>query len=196
MAWTYTQNFDSLTDGDLNGQDSWSGDVSFDVQTTTVLQGTKSIGTVENSEVNIDRTITAVTEGIVSCKLRLTTTSNLNCFVQFYEGASYKFDVGLASNGNAYVRGATNEILGTFSANTTHTFDAEFDVATDQVRGRLDGGTWSAWVNFASAATQIDKIKLSKQNNGTQGAYFDDIKSGAVVATVPSKPTLLTLNVG
>lgn len=197
MAWVYTQNFDGLNDGDLTGQDSWSGDTSYDVQTTTVLEGTKSVGSVANGEVDIDRAITGVTDGVASIKMRKGST--ILWAFQFQEGAVYKFDAIMnPGSGNVEARGATSESAGAFTLNTTHTIDTEFDVSTDQLRVRLDGGTFTAWVDFAATVTTaVDEIRMSKQNAGTQGVYFDDIKDGATAAAaVVTSPTLLTLGVG
>ena len=41
-------NFDSYSDGDLNGQGSWSGSTAFDVQTTIKHSGTKAIKCTED----------------------------------------------------------------------------------------------------------------------------------------------------
>ncbi|KKU20693.1 MAG: hypothetical protein UX33_C0041G0011, partial [Candidatus Azambacteria bacterium GW2011_GWC1_46_13] len=42
-AWTYEQTFNTLNNGDLNGQDSWSGAVEYDIQSSISHEGTKAV---------------------------------------------------------------------------------------------------------------------------------------------------------
>lgn len=194
MTWTYTQNFDGLSTAALNGQDSWSGHSSYNViDSGTILQGTKSVYSNNNAEVNIDRSVSSVSAGVVSVKLRKTETSSLMWWVQLYEGASYRGDAGMNTSGQIQVRGSTSETATTYSADTTYTVDLEFDASTDQLRCRVDGGSWTAWVSSSTTITSgIDTLRMSKQNGGTQGVYFDDIQNGASASGPANLKTLST----
>lgn len=63
MAWTYEQKFNALSNGDLNGQDSWSGDTDFDVIDTLFCEGGKSVRAI-NANGYVARAITAVSDGV------------------------------------------------------------------------------------------------------------------------------------
>lgn len=63
MAWTYEQNFNALTTGDLNAQDSWSGDTDFDVVTNISFEGAKAVHAT-NGNGYIARAVTGVSAGV------------------------------------------------------------------------------------------------------------------------------------
>lgn len=194
MAWTYTQNFNSLTAGDLNGQDSWSGDINYDVSTTAPYEGANSVRFAAATEVNIERTITGVTSGIVRIAMRKDSVATGSPQMDFilYQGTTYLCSVGFGGNAGgavAWIQGAANTTLATgLSASTYYHWDLEFDTSTDQCRARfatteagLDSASWTAWQNFLSnaTATEINKIRLSKGNGATDACYWDDIRNGA-----------------
>src|SRR3990167_10712671 len=66
MAWTYEQKFNDLNNGDLNGQDSWSAHLAFDVETSVKYEGAKALSFLLASENEYaNRNIDAISQGIV-----------------------------------------------------------------------------------------------------------------------------------
>ena len=184
MTWLYTQNFDTLNLADLNGQDFWSGDVAADVENTTVLQGTQSVGNAAGVETFMTRTVIATTSGIVHFRIRKSVSNADTHAVGFQDGGSTKASINLNSAGNMVLNGSTT--LQTYSANTNYDIDMQYDAATDQSRARVDVGTYSAWTNFHSAGADFDTIYFEKSNAGaTAAAYWDDIDDSNAVHGTP-----------
>lgn len=184
-AWPYTQNFDGLSTADLTGQDSWSGADSYDVQTSVILEGTKSVGNVAAGEMNIVRAVTTSTDGQLRFLHRRADTGTLITKVQIATGAIGGTSAACAINftdAAAIVIQAVS--LGAYSADTTYTLDLEYDVSTDQCRGRVDGGAWSDWANFDNAQTQITDIRFRNDNSAETGRYWDAIGPTPAAAAI------------
>lgn len=173
-AWPYTQNFDALSTADLNGQDSWSGDAASDVQTTFIIQGAKTVEVGSTTETGMTRTVTSSTDGTVQLRMRKNSSTTERQHTYFFEGVTLVTGVNLYDTGNILLNGTA---IQAYSANTTYLLEIEYDVSTDQSRIRIDGGSWSSWVNFYATATAIDKIEFGKSNVGVTRAagYWDDI---------------------
>lgn len=190
-AWTYTQNMDGLTGAgaDLNGQDSWSGGTGYDVTTAGTMQGTKYVNMVNTAEQDMSRTVTSSTAGVMSVMMRKGSASALVWDVRINSGATIGTFVRFKANGSIYQMHSTETALQTYTAATNYTIETEYDVATDQYRVRINAGSWSSWQPFYLSATltSVDKIYFSKQDGGTQGVSFDDIKD-TTPAVVSSNP--------
>lgn len=195
MAWPYTQTFNGLTDGDLNGQDSWASDVDFDIQGVVTFEGAKAVEHTDNTESDIKRTVTGSASGNVSVEMRREGTGP-NAAYSIFQGATRLTFFYLGRNSGADQGGISNvattiDIL-TVSNSTFYTCEIEYDVSTDQYRGRIDGGTWTSWIGFynGATATEVDAIQLIKQNGGTTAVYFDDIKDATPAAAETGFMTL------
>lgn len=183
MSWTYTQNFDGLTTAALHGQDSWAEDTAsslYQVQTGTVIQGTKTVEIASATEKDIQRDITATTSGICSVKIRKASTSTNSFDLRLNNGATICCFVRFDTSGNI-VRffDATSDTIQAYSADTNYTVDIQYNKdggSNAKYRVRVNGGSWSSFTNFYNTATptQLDRIQFSKQNAGTAGCYFDD----------------------
>lgn len=190
-AWTYTQNMDGLTGAgaDLNGQDSWSGGTGYDVTTAGTMQGTKYVNMITSTEQDMQRTVTSSTSGVMSVMMRKGSASALIWDVRINSGATIGTFVRFSPDGNIYQLHSGSTVLQTYTAATNYAVETEYDVATDQYRVRIDGGAWSSWQVFYLSATftSVDRIFFSKQDAGTQGVSFDDIKD-TTPAGVSSNP--------
>lgn len=186
-----SQDFDSLTnDSDLNGQGggsgwsgNWSGSGAFDVHDNEAQSGSQCVEvTSENLEHGIQRSwSSSSTSGIIGIYMRRKGGNNWRDgqYVYIRSGSTdVAFALFFCSNttsglfGARVQSGSNNDLFenNTLSADTWYFFEIEFDCTTDQLRARVDGGTWSSWVNFSSPQTSIDGIKLFKGNiNG--GSY-------------------------
>lgn len=182
-AWPYAQDFDGLSTADLNGQDSWSGSTDYDVQTGTVLQGTKSVENITFGEDNMVRDITSSTDGVIQYLFRRNSASTLDVHTQIADGniggTSAACRVTFNTSSAVTVQAVS---VGAYSIDTNYEIDFEYDVSTDQCRARVDNGTWSDWANFDNTQTQITQIRFRNDNSAEVSRYWDDIKSGAAAA--------------
>lgn len=181
MAWTYQQLFNTLTDGDLNGQDSWSGDTGLDVATSTPVpwEGAKCLKGVTPADFNdheVTRSITSLTSGVVyfSYLFSNASGSDKRAALLLYSGATKV--VHLKCFGSQILMENNtpgNDTLFTgLVVDTWYRIGLEYDASTDQARANKDGGAWSSWVNVY-AASSVDTIKLSvSDNNGIATGYI------------------------
>jgi len=176
MATIFTDDFNSYNDGDLNGQGSWSGDTSFDVQTSVVFEGAKAISCASTSLVNILKTGTAQTAGVFYCYVRRTASNNGRSFVVLMEGTTIidYYDI----NASAQVKSGDGTVLGSYSADTWFPLAIEWKSSpTHQVRFLKPDLTWGNWTSPSDSdwTTAPDGIRLQVYTQTTSTSYFDYI---------------------
>jgi len=183
---TYTQNFDGLSTGNLSGQDSWTYNAGAQpqVQTTVVESSPNGISGALNSNVNTSRDITAVTTdgALYYFSLRVDNVATVdNMGLAFNAGATgiavvymnapNAGDIGLRDPlGGAYTTLQTGA-----SANTWYRIGVEFDFTNDRVRANINNGAMSAWRTM-TAFSQVDRL-IIEGNNGdgaTTTGYWDN----------------------
>lgn len=200
MAWTYTQNFDALTLGDLNGQDSWAGDTPWDVESSVVLQGTQSVGAAADASVDkaVSRVVTGVTSGTVYISGRQSAaTGGARLNIQLLEGATVLCWIRARNTDDThwdwYHGGTSSTTFATLAINTNYRFGISFDCASDQYQVNIDNGSFTTADTFYNnnTATNVDTIKVYLEN-GSYNAYFDAISP--IYAS--STNQLTTLNAG
>ena len=176
---TTTLNFDSYTTGDLNAQDGWTDSSSdWKVSTAQYVSSGKSIRRATGGNWSgAGRTMTSSATGSVSFQWRTVGTHadplrGLN--FSFLTGASaVVLSIGTLNTTTTCVQGSTTSgSLGSFSTNTWYQFDAEWDYATQKIRGKFNGGAWSSWLNPTTSWTTVEKISISSLN---QEFFIDDI---------------------
>lgn len=186
-----TENFDSYNDGDLNGQGSWAGDASFDIQGVTIKAGTKAVKNADQGgAITIQKTGTATATGSLQIYIRCSdvTTNQLN--VKLYKG-----NTGTATNRNLNIRWlATNIAYETGSAftnfktnaatNTWYLLQMEWQESDGKARYQIDAEGWTDW--FAMQNTGYPAIVLLQAGiaSGSGDYYFDEISPGAIVYTL------------
>jgi hypothetical protein len=201
--WSYEQNFDALTPGNLHGQDSWtgfnvSGQSNYRVETNVVYQGTKAVQVPLSTHSTIDRPLPVpIAAGDFYIAMRKTHTSNSTLFTVLRDarGVNRVF-VRLGTDGNisAFDNVAGSYIaLAPYSADTWYPINIQFDAAAhpNQFRVRaLTRGTWTAWSSWITANggsyTTLTTLRLDTDAVGdTAGhiGYFD-----AISATDISRP--------
>ena len=182
--WTYEQLFNVLNDGDLNTQDSFSGDTAFDVQTSVMYEGAKAGSVVGTGAVQaISRAITDISDGSVYIAMRITGTPAAGKWAQIYldESGVQRMLMSFMPGGNVQIYDWTADYVtvGTFTANVWGVFNLEFDDAAqpNKYRARFHNGTsWSAftsWISVNTGYTTINKIFI--RNNSAETLYFDTI---------------------
>ena len=194
--WAYEQLFNTLNDGDLNGQDSWSGHAGFDVQTSVKYEGAKAVSMSTNiSFSNVTRTITGISAGSVYFAMRRTSNSlGTRNTVQLAGSGTVLVYVGLYNTGK--IRYYDGNIVSwvdfmDYSANQWYVFNIEFDDVNqpNKYRMRVHNGTsWSDWTSWTDVwnktnYTVVDGISFEHQAaTGAVTCYFDTI--------TPTDPTV------
>ena len=182
-----TDNFDSYTDGDLNGQGSWSGNTAWDIQGTTVQGGTKAITHVGGTASNVSKSMTSTAAGVQSFYFRVAGTAD--ALMRFFLVESETNNVLVKSNGGAlyYFNGASYINWASISSNIWYKVDIQWDKATQKARYRLDNGTWTSYDNlYTNTVTGVNTVILGKGTNDTTAIYFDTLTNATEsAATTP-----------
>lgn len=191
MPYSYSQNFDSLTTGNLNGQDSWSGSSLFQVQTGTVIQGTKTpyVSVTSGYNAQIGRSITAVDKGEMSFYVRVTNnnsntrqikltssgdgTGNARCGISFKSGNIY----GIDNNSDSFLQAYSN--------NTNYLIKFVFDSTAGKYDIYVDGTKKANQITMASSGN-VNYIHVGCFGE-YEAMYFDDIQLTETVSTDTTK---------
>lgn len=223
MAWTYEQKFNSLTDGDLGGQDSWSaidGSPVLNVQTSSTYEGAKALSCVfssTNLESDYRRDITGISDGNFYVAYKVSTIlSGGSSFVALKDtGGSFVMYIKLpgGATGGALLIGTNAADVtvdgGAFSNDTWYVFNVEFDDTAQNNKYRCRSfrggswGSWTAWSDTVAAYTSITTIRIlssSGDGGGAHTLYWDTITptdpTGSGSTTVFLIPSLLLMGVG
>jgi hypothetical protein len=200
-AWTYEQTFNSLNDGDLNSQDSWSGSTGFDVTTDSAarVEGAKGLKYINPSGSNdISRVISDTTTGTVYVSIKKTSVAATSggLYVILMEGVNTKmairFSEGIIaiydSSVPAYVDFATS-----LSADTWYRIGIDFDKSganPNQYRLNVNGGSWSTWKTvIGTTYNKIDKIKFDSSDATAAVIHYHDYLSPTASVPVVSSCT-------
>jgi hypothetical protein len=197
-AWTYEQLFNTLNDGNLSTQDSWSlfGGNDWQVETTVKYEGAKAISVNDDAaQSREDRSITPVSgANTVYRALRATRNDSIN-HLQFIEGAYVRIYAGMYTDGHIYIKDKDNTgsvDLGTYSADTWYVLEVNFNTTTDKVNGRVFNGTsWSslsADLNIGVDVAQIDKIRIASYCDFAVTNYIDTITPNNPVVEAVAAP--------
>jgi hypothetical protein len=189
-----SDNFDSYSDGDLNGSNAgigfgaaWSGSTSFDVQSTVSFKGAKTIKVSQaaGQEPVISRTFSSKTDGILHWAQRKDGTDH-NQGVDLLSGSTLAAHVFMAESPGGPLgqvwgvrHGGSGVSLGVaYATSTWYTVDLEFNTNTDKYRVSINGGAFSEWKDFANAVSSIDKVQIETGAGGssTVDGYWDDIR--------------------
>jgi len=188
--WTYEQKFNTLSEGDLNGQDSWIGDTCYDVGSTQVYEGTKSIEAAPCGAYKyIDRSGIGCTAGTVYVAIYVDTMGGVNqdaYFILRDDENNKLTDIGFRNYGGTLKikyshAGIQQEYLENGVLDTWYVFAIEYNTNTDgkfRVKWKKDGESWSSWTGWknpfdSSFDGTIDRIRLSSETDYT--SYFDTI---------------------
>lgn len=176
MAWTYEQKFNSLSTGNLNGQDSWSGDTDFQVENSVTYEGANAVRCT-NGNGYIARAVTGVSAGVFYIAMRrpdtagdaeynVRTTANTADWGRVIMESSNIEVVHSAGSSNLLVGYTVNVwYLFRFSILSTSTFTIEYST----------GGAFSGSLGTLTSITtgNVDTIRLGC--GGTGDAYWDTI---------------------
>lgn len=183
-------NFDSYSNGDLNGQGSWSGNVAFDVQSSVVQAGLKAIENAGATQTEIYKDFSQASAGSQGFYIRTTNVAR-DVYVVFSEGASDKIYTWLWNNGSGAGKIGFNPSGGNVQVKTDCVADTWYKVEVEwqsspshQIRMRVNDGTWSSWYSPATDWTNgLDRIKLIIGTQSTGTGYWDSF-SGLTIYTL------------
>lgn len=212
MAWVAEENFNSLSDGDLNGQGggsgwsaNWSGGTNYDVQGSTVYEGAKAVQGV-NANQNITRALTtAVSAGVVYWAMRCNMGPTGDAAVDLKTGGNiyariqFRSDGGSPANILVATGTAQNTIVSGFS-NIWYVIELTI-ISTSSFSIRVHNGTsWSSSFGpYTSNTTgSVDTVQFN--SGGDQTLYVDtftatDPTAAAGPANLKSYNTNLKANI-
>ena len=177
MAWSYEQLFNSLNTGDLNGQDSWSGDPNYDVGTTAPFEGTKGVQSTASNG-TIRRAITAVSSGVMYFAMRRPDTiSDAEFQLRTAGNTLVRLQIAF-QGGNITVSDSASPhtLVTNYSTSVFYVFEVTFDASNQHsIRYRTTATAWSASTGNLAAENNgdIDAVGFSQGSLGT--AYIDTI---------------------
>lgn len=210
-AWTYEQGFEALTNGDINGQASWTGSALYDVQSSVACTGSKAMAlAIPAAAANMFRANdTETTTGSVYFQVRRSGTDDGDFTVIFREDSGNKINIKFGENGDIEIYNGSGyvDLLAGYSANVCYTLQVEWNDATqpDQWRVRIHNGTswgsFTSWIGMNGTFGAIHGIYFEGENGlETQTAYVDAISTTDPSGGGPPPPTgntnLLTLGAG
>ena len=186
MAWTYEQKFNTLTDGDLDGQDNWVlAGGSITVQTTTKYEGAKAVQSAGGAASDdYSRTITAISDGLVYVAMSVngTVPSSHEPYFMLYSGTTRVVMIRFDSNGYIrYYTGGAFVDYSTYTTNQWYVLAIEFDDTNQPDKFRMkvhDGsswGSWTSWVATQNAYSTINKIRIDHEGGSGINAFWDTI---------------------
>lgn len=175
MADIYKQTFDSLSDGGLNGQDSWTYTTAdWTVQTSTTYNSSAKAISAAGATNQIDRNITGNLTGYYQLAVRRSSSATGTLEIYLFRqgwGSLCIIQLDASGNINQYAGGWNAD--GTYSANTWYLVEIQWDQPNNQYRFRIDGGTWKTWRSMGGQTT-VDAIRITHNNSGVTD-YIDEV---------------------
>lgn len=185
MAFTYEQKFNGLNDGDLNGQDSWSGDVDFDIQNIIKYEGSKGVKLAKSvSGENIIRdSMPQSSDGIMYIAVKISVIDNNGINIRLREGGNTRMAFRLFEGGviDYQVSGGGYTTYGNYNADQWYVLAIEWDNSghINQFRLKVHNGiyweSWTPWRTSNSNFSYIDGMQIICYGDDSYNAYFDTI---------------------
>jgi hypothetical protein len=172
----FFEDFNSYSDGYLNGKGGWSGDTYFNVQGTTVYEGAKAVqvsGGPANTWIQVKKPLTTNLNSVeVRVYLRAAQT-NLNTGYIWILNTAGALIGGGAMSSAAYfqVQGGTSANDGTYAANTWYLAILQIRETNQYVRFEGGGAAFTAWIAPANTGTPGYVQLLSYSQNAI--CYWD-----------------------
>lgn len=200
MAMPIVENFESLTLGDLSGQDGWTGGyLNFDVATGTASHsGSKGVSASSAGGSLCEKDFGAPsTSGSQIFYFRTTDVTSAEVMQTRFKDYSIPASVIILKtlSGNLqYYNGSSYQTIQAVSADTWYKVQIDWK-ADNTARYRVDDGTPTAYDNMNGTMTNgIDGVYLGTQLSGT--CYWDDFEAVASSTRKPPAHTLLLMGVG
>jgi hypothetical protein len=185
----FFEDFNALTDGDINGQNGWVADATADVQTTYKYEGAKALQITGNGENKANHSITISTSHmqIQLCMMR-TVMDNTNPYCQLYiqHGAEVITGIMLMSDIFHITPAGWLDTGGNAAASVWSKIRVAIDSQTTHLIW-IDGVLMTpADVRNWNLADVIDTIILHHMNGASTYGYFDQLFVGNYTANEPT----------
>jgi len=178
-AWTYEQSFDSLSLGDLDGQDNWTCTSDTEVVDDMHYYGGQSAHSAYLSW-NCDRSISSIDEGNVYFAVYLPSTDYFS--FDLFSGTSFRTELNFSS-GNIRLYSGSFHNIGTYDLNEWIPVNFSFSGGKFKVRVYQDSA-WSDWSTEydMTGGNSVDKIRWYVDAGYF---YFDQISTSDITELVP-----------
>ena len=192
MNFNYNQDFETLSLGNLNGQDEWIGDTCFQVQNSVVNTGTKALQ-FSGFPFTITRTTDLFETGTLSFYFRCANSASVYAaFNLYYSGLDNPGIVIIFTGNKIYFYDKyEDELIDSGYALTPNTWfkiGIEFDKDLGeggQYRANINDESWSDWLGAGGGAygnfPGSDRIAIGTYSSIV--CYLDDIE-----AVTPASP--------
>lgn len=199
--------FESFSTGNVNGQGAWTSTRAVgqytDIDNTVSYTGSNSLhyNGFQSNIVYTNPGTTPVSQNSISFYWRpsnLATddtgangamrvyvilkynTSSKGFYLNFcHAGTGHrKLKMSLSALGNNQ---CTGDLMGDMTANNWYLIEAQYDLTTGKVKGRVDGGSWSPELTISSINTNYYFYRLQIQNmwSSTEHFHFDNFGAHA-----------------
>ena len=209
--WTYEQNFDSLNDGSLVGQDGWakiSGTDSTDIDSTyALLSSTKGVIFPVTVSLNstYSRNVAGGTDGTFYFATKCTTVAPAgHQHIVSLDGGSYygvffswvRVDATTYKI-QAYASGGYVDLFTGLSQDTTYVIAIEYETDTaDQYRGKIKSaggtfGSFSTWRTFANGQSSMTRLRILK--DWGWGVIMDEFSASDPDPVTPTTRRIMSI---
>lgn len=187
----FFEDFNLLNDGDLNGQNGWSGDNRWDVITTTQYEGAKAAASTALSVSQIEHTLTHSYVHAIFLQLRMrhsqaSTASGLDVYL--FQDTSQVTAIAISTNTFLSLVSPPAWVDIGASASSDIWYKAFLAInSTTEHRTWIDDVQYSPanQSNMTTVTTGINKIQLEQYTAGGT-AFVDQIMVGQYYPTAPS----------
>ncbi len=185
----FTDNFNTYNNGDLNGQGSWSGNTTYDVQSTTYYDdgGTKAVQfTNTASQFSIEKAGTQQTAGTVGMYMRKSVVNNGQQYFLAQEDTWDGYTIFAFMHTGAILFNGNTTLLDPFVVDTWYWVQMEWKSDPDHlVRGRYNDNAWSDWIAPQSDwVTGLGEVNFTVNSLDSDSAYYDFIAEASSTAPV------------
>lgn len=181
---SFSDGFDTYTDGSLDGQGGWTGSGVYEVQATTTQAGSKAIFGTQGAYSEIKKAINSLNGRVVGwIRTTLPTTSAsivLGVVDTTFQGAEIIF----LDTGNLVLWGDTMEtIFADYSPDTWYKVEMEWRNSDSKVRARANDGAWTNWLDPRYPWTEMTHVYL---HTGAGEGYWDSLTYNESYITISS----------
>lgn len=160
MAWTAVDDFNSYSDGDLNTLNggtgwngAWSGSSNFDVQGSTVYEGSKAVTNTVSS--NISRSLTTPVSGdgnVMYIAMRKTTNNDGGMRLLLDSAGDRRVSISFNSGGNILGEATT---ITSYSANTWYVLRITLNTDANTYTVATSTGAYGSASTFSADSSAI-----------------------------------------
>ena len=184
----FYEDFNLLTDGDLNGQNGWSGSALFDVETSVKYEGAKAVQVTNGTTAQVVRSISITSYNMwIQVQMRATNTANVHP-IEFYirEGSNSISGVTISESNLRHLRASAWDIIIAAVNDTWYKVKVAIDsVSTHKVWVNDIPQTLSNNSNISNVSSAVNGLMLEQYISTSSPAYVDQIIVGKYLAVEP-----------